>query len=227
MRSEDQNLMQRLAVGRGKAIREAREVLGWSQAQLAEKANTTQQTVDRLERGVVEHSRAYPKIASVLGIPNEGFDPDRFNRQATLLQLESNESYKRFMEEGRAISLMSTEGRVPVLSVRNRSVKIVDAIARGFPVEHAEEAFAVRIFGQEMEPVLRPGDTVIANPIIPPLPGCELCLIRDEDVIVRTLLKESPDRWVLKAWNPAEEISVPKSEALLTGAVVARISRSH
>lgn len=50
----------------GDTIRRAREALGWSQAKLAAAAGTTQQTVDRIERGLTTHSRAIPGIEAAL-----------------------------------------------------------------------------------------------------------------------------------------------------------------
>lgn len=49
-------------------VRERRTDLGLSQARLAELANTTQQTIDRIERGETLHSRALPKILAILDI---------------------------------------------------------------------------------------------------------------------------------------------------------------
>lgn len=53
---------------RGQNLRKRREELGLSQAQLAANAGTTQQTVDRIERGQTGFSRALPAIAKALGI---------------------------------------------------------------------------------------------------------------------------------------------------------------
>lgn len=50
----------------GEKLRREREALGWSQAKLATAAGTTQQTVDRIERGLTAHSRAIPNIESAL-----------------------------------------------------------------------------------------------------------------------------------------------------------------
>lgn len=60
----------------GESIRAAREAQGLSQAALAEKAGTTQQTVQRIERGEIEFSRAAQGICEALGtevgIPTSG-----------------------------------------------------------------------------------------------------------------------------------------------------------
>ncbi|CAK7257727.1 MULTISPECIES: helix-turn-helix transcriptional regulator [unclassified Shinella] len=52
----------------GPIIRAAREANGWSQAFLAEKAGTSQQTVDRIERSVVLRSKSVLALKAILGI---------------------------------------------------------------------------------------------------------------------------------------------------------------
>lgn len=52
----------------GQRVRERREQLGLSQAELAERANTTQQSIDRIERDAVARSRSAPEVAAALGI---------------------------------------------------------------------------------------------------------------------------------------------------------------
>lgn len=49
-------------------LKVARSIKGWTQAELAARAGTSQQTVDRLERGLVRHSAALSSIAAALGI---------------------------------------------------------------------------------------------------------------------------------------------------------------
>lgn len=49
-------------------IREERERRGWSQAELARRVGTTQQTVDRLERGQTAFSRITAPVLEALGI---------------------------------------------------------------------------------------------------------------------------------------------------------------
>jgi transcriptional regulator with XRE-family HTH domain len=50
----------------GNGIRSTRERLGWSQDRLAQIAGTTQQTVDRIESGQTEHSRAKANVVAAL-----------------------------------------------------------------------------------------------------------------------------------------------------------------
>lgn len=52
----------------GQRIRSRREEKRWSQAELAKAAGTSQQTVNRLELGETEHSKALDGIAEALGV---------------------------------------------------------------------------------------------------------------------------------------------------------------
>lgn len=57
-----------------------------SQAQLAELADTSQQTVDRIERGETVHSRAIPKLFMALGIGHEDHNPPASGTLAARVQ---------------------------------------------------------------------------------------------------------------------------------------------
>jgi transcriptional regulator with XRE-family HTH domain len=225
-KDEKSDLLTRLASSRGEAVRAAREALGMTQVELADRASTSQQTIDRIERGVVEHSRAYPRIAKVLNIPDEGFDYDRTVATINRLQMENDQGYKAFMEEGRIASMLTKGGMIPLITTRMGRVRLVNAIPRGYPVEFAQEAFAITIFGDEMEPVLRAGDIAIANPVIPPWRGCEVCCVLSDGIIARTLVGETEETWQVQTWNPQEKTPINKNDASVA-TIVAKISRSH
>lgn len=55
----------------GARIRAARERLGWSQADLAKRASTSQANVHRVEAGQVEHSRYLAAILEALGLEDQ------------------------------------------------------------------------------------------------------------------------------------------------------------
>src|SRR6516225_7715371 len=49
-------------------VKRARASKGWSQPELARRVGTTQQTIDKIEAGIVKHSRFLPAIAVELGV---------------------------------------------------------------------------------------------------------------------------------------------------------------
>jgi transcriptional regulator with XRE-family HTH domain len=53
---------------RGSEIKAAREAKGWKQSDLARAVGTSQQNIDRIEKGVITHSRSLPKICEALGL---------------------------------------------------------------------------------------------------------------------------------------------------------------
>lgn len=55
----------------GDRVRRRRRELGWSQVELAHRANVSQQTITALETGATERSRYLPDIAEALGVDEE------------------------------------------------------------------------------------------------------------------------------------------------------------
>ncbi|MCC7047176.1 MAG: helix-turn-helix transcriptional regulator [Alphaproteobacteria bacterium] len=52
----------------GAEIKRRRETRGWSQAALGREVGTSQQTVDKIEKGEVRFSRYLPRIRKTLGM---------------------------------------------------------------------------------------------------------------------------------------------------------------
>lgn len=60
------------AAGAGAKIRRLREARGWTQAHLASRVGTSQQTIDRIERGETEFSRWIAPALEVLSDEESG-----------------------------------------------------------------------------------------------------------------------------------------------------------
>ena len=60
----------------GGKIRQLREALGWSQAELARRSRVRQPTIATIEQGLQRTSRALPRIAVALGVDLAELDPD-------------------------------------------------------------------------------------------------------------------------------------------------------
>jgi len=228
MADEDRkSVAQRLREGNGAEIRRVREERGMSQADLAKLAETSQQTVDRIERGVVELSRAYPRILKALEITKEGFDLDRIKTTVAKMKMESRESYKRFMEEGKAVSGLMEGGRIPLYAPGDGSgPRLINAIPRAYPVEFTEGAYGLVMFGTEMEPAIRNGEIAIVNPNLPPLWQSEVVVTINGKPTIRTFIGGTATHWSVQQWNPPKKADLKKDEHEHIELVVAKIGRT-
>lgn len=223
---QNQNVADRLAKARGDEIRQAREARGWSQAELAKRAHTSQQTVDRIERGVVGHSRALPEVRRLLGL--EIYGPVDFSVPPIEGQDEkTNEGYRAAIQEARAAGKIMDKRMIPVFAEGKARTRLIDAIPRAFPYEFVEGANAVLITENSMEPVLRPGDIAVLNPNVPALPGSEVGFADKGLLYVRTLVREDAESWIVKSWNPPSETRIPKSVLSYLDVMVTRITRNR
>jgi transcriptional regulator with XRE-family HTH domain len=215
------SVMDRLARKRGQEIRRAREAREMSQADLAKAAGTSQQTVDRIERGAVGHSRAYPKLRDALGLDKLGYDnwPLDEDEHGNLAVPP-----RRVEAEIRAIERVD-RGMVPVITNSGGQVRLVDAIPRGYPYEHVQDVNAVLISDATMEPILRPGDIVVLHPHLPATVGDLVCFARDEVIYVRLLSHETEVDWVVESLNPPTTREIKKTTLAKLDVGVTRIMK--
>lgn len=215
--------IERIAKERGEIIRIEREARGWSQAELASIAGTNQQTVDRIERGVTVNSKAFPAIREALKL-----DPQMNNFSAVDSAMKHGTPHPPRPPDSVAAENIKRGDHIPVFQLDGR-MQLVDAIPRHFPVQFAENAFAVIVQTSDMEPAFNPGDLAIVNPNLPALPGCDVVLGWPKGagprLRIRRLVGESDDAWIVKTWRPDREESLSKSEFPRHEVIVARISR--
>ena len=217
--------IQLLREGKGATIRRVREEQGLSQAELAKLAKTSQQTVDRIERGVVEHSRAYPRILEALGMPNRGFDADRIQERLERIADNSRERHKANINENSTIE-SPLDSRIPVYSSGDGAGRrLVNAVPRSYPVEFVDGAYGLVMLGNEMEPAVRNGEIAIVNPNLPPSPQCEVVVRIDGRLTIRTLAGETDTHWSMQQWNPPAKTTMKKADHEQPQLVVARIGR--
>lgn len=192
----------------GQQVRERREELGLSQAQLAEVANTTQQSIDRIERDAVERSRSGPAVAMALGLPLPHLsaalsDPQK---RASLLSgnvrlmlqkrqdgsMETGFEPYRFPIEEQSVPGADLVGPVDLpiyASVRGGAIddsvlvspEPIDYVKRPEPLARAKNGYGLYIIGDSMEPAFRQGDLALIHPNIPPKAGDEV-VVCSQDV---------------------------------------------
>lgn len=209
--------------------------MGWTQAELAEKANTKQQTVDRIERGITLKSKAYPMILKVLGLQTGGGPATEMVDRAVADMIEGVEGYHAdasfaaFMQATKAIEKINEGETIPVFSRTGGGMRLVDAIPRIYPVMLVKDAYALMVTDRDMDPAVRKGDIVVANPHLPVQPGSEVVVTkRNEfglDIFVLTLVSEEDSNWQVRNWRSDEIYDMEKSEYLKLDMIVAKISR--
>lgn len=213
------------ARARGSEIRRAREAKNMSQADLAAATGVSQQTIDRIERGAVVHSRSYPALRKYLQLDILGYDSWPYAEGETPGYRKS--ALFQSLREDAAVQKVFT-GMIPVVSNRGGTMHLADAIPKVFPFEFADGVTALLVTDNEMEPVLKVGDIVVINPHIPPRIGDEVAFALDEIGYVRTFVAETEDHWLVKSWNPEKETKVMKGRSLKDlDVVVAKYNRNR
>jgi phage repressor protein C with HTH and peptisase S24 domain len=162
-----------------------------------------------------------------LDIPNEGFNPDSFNKTVEKMKAGTAEGYRRFMQEGKYVSDVATKGRIPLYAPGDGTgPRLINAIPRAYPVEFAEDAYGLVMFGTEMEPAIRNGEIAIVNPNLPPLWQSEVVVILNGKPTIRTFVGETDTVWAVQQWNPPAKTNLKKDDHETPQLVVAKIGRS-
>ncbi|WP_271165707.1 helix-turn-helix domain-containing protein [Brevundimonas intermedia] len=196
----------------GENIRAMREGLGWTQVQLAERSSTSQQTIDRLERGEVFESKSTSKVIEALGAgPNTlarlharfedpSADPPpqyRLQKSAAELDGELRRRQAAFISRDPSVIQLYLED-----AWKAGEPTAVDAISRPFPLERVLGGYGVILSSHDLSPVYEAGDTVIVHPFLPSRPGNDV-LYRSHDGEVRIRRLEQVDAQVhlVSSWR--------------------------
>ncbi|NTG01848.1 S24 family peptidase [Rhizobium rhizogenes] len=139
----------------GQQVREERERRGWSQQALADAANTTQQSIDRIERDAVRRSRSHIEVASVLDIAL----PAKFANNAAVSGPANLDANSKLPAYGQAIGGAYGEFML-------NGNKIDDILAPP-GLLGIRDAYAVYVSGESMEPRYFAGEVLFINPRLP------------------------------------------------------------
>jgi phage repressor protein C with HTH and peptisase S24 domain len=196
----------------GSRIRQAREALGWTQAELAQKAGTTQQTIDRLESGQTQLSRATPAILQALGLETvQSNTPDIKLEPAKLV------SGEQLVGERDLPVYSAAEGGDGALIL---STDPIEWVKRPAPLANVRGGYGIYIVGDSMEPRFNPGEVALVHPHMPYRSGNDVVLykgdVHDHHAIVKRLRKATATDWHLTQFNPAEgesrDFTLPREE---------------
>lgn len=193
--------------GQGDKIRTAREARGWSQAELGEKVGTSQQTIDKLERGIVSHSRYLRQILSILQL-SEG------EAANAPIPLSVGKEINHLLGQRDLPVYGAAEGGDGALII---SVEPVDYVRRPAPLENVKDGYGLIVLLDSMVPEFRPGDTALIHPHLPPVAG-KACVFYADDgagqvrTVIKSFVRQTATHWHVEQWNPPKKFSLDKKE---------------
>lgn len=219
----------------GQLIRQRREALGWSQADLAQRAGTNQQTIDRLERGETKHSRALSSILDALRLPFVDAvsipDQSKLNRVAGSAALTPPQYRPK---SGPSILRPPLGKNLPIYGSQpssegfRRTLDPVDWWVRPYPIESVNDAYALIVPDETMAPAYRAGDIVLMNPHTPARIGDEATFSTGDDpcTFKLGLLREHTyNGWKIETFNPAGSQFLPGETWKTADVIIARFIR--
>jgi phage repressor protein C with HTH and peptisase S24 domain len=202
----------------GEQIRERRQAKGLSQAALAAKVGTHQQTIEKIESGTVKHSRYLHLITAELDLPFPGATPQ------TRSHTEENPP---LVGERDLPVYGAAEGGGGALVVSNDPV---DYVRRPAPLAQVKDGYGLIVVGESMVPELKPGETALVHPHLPPIHG-EPCVFYadngkgEQHVTVKAFVRSTATHWHVEQWNPPKRFTLPRSEWQRCERIVGKYSR--
>lgn len=181
----------------GQIVRAAREARELSQTRLGALIGIKQASIQAIEKGETNRSKFLPEIARELGIPPEAVGlPAEPERQDGIV--------RNVVEAKRDFPIYASAEGGPGEIIR--SVDAVDWYPRPASVAHVREAYGLIVIGDSMWPKFEPGDIVLVNPVLPPVPGSP-CIFYAElrgeaRATLKLLRRATTTHWMVSQYNP-------------------------
>lgn len=211
----------------GKRIRDARELKGISQEDVAEVVGGGQSTIGRIEAGDFKRlPSVLPAVVRMLGLNMDELDPQLAGIPpappgSMVTRVLGDEDFKVYAsaEGGPGEILLSTDP--------------IEVIPRPSVVANIREAYGLIITGTSMFPEFRHGETAIVNPLLPFQPGEVHIFYAEREGAARASIKElrraTADNWLVTQHNPpegkAKDFSMPRREWRWIHRVLGKYSR--
>lgn len=211
----------------GARLRSAREALGLSQQQLADKCGVGQGSISKIERGDQDESRHTVKLASALRVnalwlatgdgPRSELSGSASVGVTALATLSSDSNVR---------AAPASRGRVPVISnvQAGHLTDVVDNFSPGDADEWIEtgvpinrHTFALIVEGDSMEPVFTAGMRVVVEPDISANIGDYVIAGNGEQATLKKLVSDGGELY-LQPLNPRYPIK-PLGDARIIGVV--------
>jgi DNA-binding XRE family transcriptional regulator len=205
----------------GANVARLRHAAGLSQAQLAGALGVRQNTIAAIELGKTKKSKYLSEIARALKVRLVDVDPQFEAEESVVVPGPALVGDRDLQVFG------SVEGGDGAIVVSSDPIGI---IKRPSPLAGVVGGYGVLVVGESMTPLVRPGDTVLINPHLPPRKE-DLCLfIYDQDGDFRATIKEfvsqTKDAWSVKRYSPTvRRIVLKKREWPRCHVVVGKYNR--
>lgn len=200
-------------------LKRIRSEQGLSQTQLAKLARVAQNTIVAIEGG--GGTKHILRLARALKVKVADLDPD-WQGEETLTVPGST-----LIGETDLDLYASVEGGDGEIVVSNEPI---GTVKRPAPLIGVKGGYGVLVRGESMSPVVRPGDTVLINPHVPPRLEDVCMFISEKHGEFRATLKEfrgqTATHWKVRRYKPQEmDFTLKKSDFPRCEVVVGKYNR--
>lgn len=192
-------------------IRRMREARGWNERELARRAGVPYQRVQYLEKltphGEPPTSKYLPRILAALqdGLPAPSTKPTRPLNLGDALPVY-------------ALRINASSGGIEMPGL------VIDTVSRTDNVSLISDAYALQMRLADMEPMYRPSDVLIVNPIgiAQKETGVVLSQNDHHDVQIGEFVADRPDVWVIRKYGAEpRDVELKKADYPLCHTVAA------
>jgi transcriptional regulator with XRE-family HTH domain len=214
----------------GKRLRAARLERRLSQQELADKSGVSQQTIAKIENDKVRFSRHFLTLAKILAVPVRIFDPETAGEMsdaeienAAQAMMRGNATWSKDREN--IVVVEHDAVRMPVFALELRpdgqfwdNVKSAGSLASVQQLTAGPKTAALYVAEATHSPAVEPGDVIVINADLPPLPGSDCLFIGPTEnaqpwkVAVRRLREIGTDYWVVEQFNPRESYRISRAD---------------
>ncbi len=220
-------------------IRELRRGRGFTLQNLAERADTTNQQISRLERGERRLTTGWmERLAGALGCSPAALigayaEPPPLRHGSGFASADNNGSAQYLPEQIRTSEFSFTSGPrdLPVLGVAiggedawfENNGQANEYIDRPPLLNGVTDAYAVYVIGDSMSPALREGHLVHVHPHRRPTAGCEVVVqLSNGRGLLKEFIRRDSDQLVLRQHNPPKELTFETDQITSVHRIIGR-----
>lgn len=206
-------------------IRERREAMNISQAELARRVGIAQPSLHNIETNRTKRSRYMPDIFRELGLdPRTGLPADEKVAASTATPSLREPMAVAGARRDFPVYYMQPEGEGMVLTVDP-----VETIERPALLNTVKDAFGVCVNGEENHPVYKAGDIVFVHPYTPPIVGTEVVLrsaaMGDNRIVIGELTGVTAGEWEITQYRRGRKLSFSRKEFPRCDRIIGKYNR--